>query len=66
MPLNTNSIALRQLSDETKDRILTLIKELGQNNISTSQNDNLSTIKKAFVDKNLYICSTCSGPVQWV
>jgi hypothetical protein len=60
------TISLPQLSDETKVRILALIKELGQNNISSPQNDNLSTVKLAFVDKNLYICSTCSGPVQWV
>jgi len=60
-----NSTSLSQLNDDAKERILTLIKELGQNNIST-KNDNLSTIKLAFVDKNLYICSTCSGPVQWV
>jgi hypothetical protein len=65
--LNTDSsISLPQLSDETKARILALIRELGQNNISSTQNDNLSKIKLAFVDKNLYICSTCSGPVQWV
>ena len=66
MALNTHSMLLPQLSDKTKARILALIKELGQNNTSTSQNDNLSTIKLAFIDKNLYICSTCSGPVQWV
>ncbi len=65
--LNTDSsTSLPQLSDETKARILALIRELGQNNISSTQNDNLSKIKLAFVDKNLYICSTCSGPVQWV
>jgi hypothetical protein len=62
----TSSTSLPQLSDETKTRILVLIKELGQNNISSMQNNNLSTIKLAFVDKNLYICSTCTGPVRWV
>ncbi|CAF1189613.1 unnamed protein product [Rotaria sordida] len=70
MPLNsnktTNSTLLREISDETKARILALIKELGQNNIPSRQNDNLSTIKLAFVDTNLYTCSTCSGPVQLV
>jgi len=66
MSLNTNLTSLPQLSDETKARILALIQELGQNNLSSTQNENLSTIKQAFVDKNLYICSTCSGPVQWV
>ncbi len=67
MLLKTTSLtALPQLSDETKARILALIQELGQNNLSSTQNENLSTIKQAFVDKNLYICSTCSGPVQWV
>ena len=60
------NISLPQISDDTKARILGLIKELGQNNVSSSQNDNLSTVKLAFVDKNLYICSTCTGPVQWV
>jgi hypothetical protein len=55
-----------QLTDNTRERILSLIKELGENNISSVQNDHLSTIKLAFMDKNLYICSTCSGPVQWV
>ncbi|CAF4223985.1 unnamed protein product, partial [Rotaria sordida] len=67
MPLNSNktsnSTLLREISDETKARILALIKELGQNNIPSRQNDNLSTIKLAFVDTNLYTCSTCSGPV---
>jgi len=62
----TSLTSLPQLSDETKARILALIQELGQNNLSSAQNDNLSTIKQAFVDKNLYICSTCSGPVKWV
>ncbi|CAF3648577.1 unnamed protein product [Rotaria sp. Silwood1] len=62
----TDSILLPQISDETKARIFALIKELGQNNISPMQNENLSTIKLAFVDTNLYICSTCSGPVQSV
>ncbi|CAF4047553.1 unnamed protein product, partial [Rotaria sp. Silwood2] len=62
----TDSTLLTQISDETKARIFALIKELGQNNISPMQNDNLSTIKLAFVDTNLYICSTCSGPVQSV
>jgi hypothetical protein len=70
MSLNTDktihSTLLPELNDETKARILALIKELGQNNISSQQNDNLSRTKLAFVDKNLYICSTCSGPVQWV
>jgi hypothetical protein len=58
--------SLPQLSDDTKARMLALIKELGQNNVSSPQNDSASTVKLAFVDKNLYICSTCSGPVQWV
>ncbi|CAF1116223.1 unnamed protein product [Adineta steineri] len=66
--LNTDkipsSISLPQLSDETKARILALITELAQNNISS--NDNLSTVKRAFVDKDFYLCSTCSGSVQWV
>jgi hypothetical protein len=61
-----NATSLPQLSDEAKAHILALIKDLGQNNISSIPNANLSPIKLAFVDKNLYICSTCSGRVQWV
>jgi len=67
--ITTSSPSLTSLSnfdDETKTRILTLLKELGQNNNSSSQTDNLSTTKLAFIGKNLYVCSTCTGPVQWV
>jgi hypothetical protein len=62
----TSSPSLSNFDDETKTRILTLLKELGQNNNSSSQTDNLSTTKLAFIGKNLYVCSTCTGPVQWV
>jgi hypothetical protein len=62
----TSSPSLSNFDDETKTRILTLLKELGQNNNSSSQSDNLSTTKLAFIGKNLYVCSTCTGPVQWV
>jgi hypothetical protein len=58
--------SLTNFDDETKTRILILLKELGQNNNSSSQTDNLSTTKLAFIGKNLYVCSTCTGPVQWV
>lgn len=51
--------------DETKQRILTLLKEIGQVD-SSSKTDDPSTTKLAFVGKNLYVCSTCTGPVQWV
>ncbi|CAF1177999.1 unnamed protein product [Adineta ricciae] len=63
--LETSHHLLYQLSDETKARILTIIKELGQNNISIVQNKD-SSVKLAFVDQNFYICSTCSGVVQQV
>ena len=63
--LETNHHSLPQLSDETRARILTIIKELGQNNISVVQNKD-SSVKLAFVDRNFYICSTCSGVVQHV
>jgi predicted RNase H-like nuclease (RuvC/YqgF family) len=59
-------ISLSNFDDETKTRILTLLKELGQNDNSSSETDNLSTAKLAFIGKNLYVCSTCTGPVQWV
>jgi hypothetical protein len=61
-----NATSLPQLSDEAKAHILALIKDLGQNNISSIPNASFSPIKLAFVDKNLYICSTCSGRVQWI
>lgn len=63
---NNSLPSLSNFDDETKTRILTLLKELGQTNNSSSQTDNLSTTKSAFVGKNLYVCSTCTGPVQWV
>ncbi|CAF1156334.1 unnamed protein product [Adineta ricciae] len=63
--LETNHHLLPQFTDETKARILTIIKELGQNNISVVQNKD-SSVKLAFVDQNFYICSTCSGVVQHV
>ncbi len=59
-------ISLSNFDNETKTRILTLLKELGQNDNSSSETDNLSTAKLAFIGKNLYVCSTCTGPVQWV
>lgn len=62
---NSISTALNNFDDETKNRILNLLKELGENN-STAQADHLPTAKLAFIGKNLYVCSTCSGPVQWV
>jgi len=58
--------SLSNFDDETKTRILVLLKELGQSDNSSSQTDNLSTAKLAFIGKNLYVCSTCTGPVQWV
>jgi hypothetical protein len=58
--------SLANFDDETKTRILTLLKELGQSESSSSQADRSSTTKLAFVGKNLYVCSTCTGPVQWV
>ena len=58
--------SLANFDDETKTRILTLLKELGQSENSSSQADRSSTTKLAFVGKNLYVCSTCTGPVQWV
>lgn len=58
--------SLSNFDDETKTRILTLLKELGQNENSSSQADRSSTTKLAFIGKNLYVCSTCTGPVQWV
>lgn len=58
--------SLSNFDEETKARILTLLKELGQSNNSSSQMDNPSTTKLAFVGKNIYVCSTCTGPVQWV
>lgn len=68
--VNTTSTSsfpsLSNFDEETKIRILTLLKELGQPNNSSPQMDNSSTTKLAFVGKNLYVCSTCTGPVQWV
>jgi hypothetical protein len=58
--------SLSNFDDETKTRILTLLKELGQSDNSSSQADRSSTTKLAFIGKNLYVCSTCTGPVQWV
>lgn len=65
----TNTPPLSSLSnfdDETKARILVLLKELGQSENSSPKTDSLSTTKLAFMGKNLYVCSTCTGPVQWV
>jgi hypothetical protein len=59
------SNVFNNFDDETKTRILTLLKELGESDAS-SQSDHLSTTKLAFIGKNLYVCSTCTGPVQWV
>lgn len=61
----TDSTSLSNFDDETKTRIISLLKELGESN-NSSQTDNLSTTKLAFIGKNLYVCSTCTGPVQWV
>ena len=58
--------SLANFDDETKTRILTLLKELGQTDASSAQTDHSSTTKLAFIGKNLYVCSTCTGPVQWV
>ncbi|CAF0730098.1 unnamed protein product [Adineta steineri] len=58
--------SLSNFDNETKARILILLKELGQSDNSSSKTDNLSTTKLAFIGKNLYVCSTCTGPVQWV
>ena len=59
-------LSLSNFDDETKTRILTLLKELGQSSNSSSQTDHPLTTKLAFIGKNLYVCSTCTGPVQWV
>jgi hypothetical protein len=70
--LNSDKLTIPSLTSlsnfdaETKTRILTLLKELGQSSTSSSETDNSSTIKLAFIGKNLYVCSTCTGPVQWV
>ncbi|CAF1055234.1 unnamed protein product [Adineta steineri] len=58
--------SLSNFDNETKARILILLKELGQSDNTSSKTDNLSTTKLAFIGKNLYVCSTCTGPVQWV
>ncbi|UJR33991.1 hypothetical protein I4U23_021406 [Adineta vaga] len=58
--------SLSNFDDETKTRILVLLKELGHSDNSSPNTDNLSTTKLAFMGKNLYVCSTCTGPVQWV
>ena len=63
---STSSTLLSNFDDETKTRILSLLKELSDTNNSASQMDYSSAAKLAFVNKNLYVCSTCSGPVQWV
>ena len=68
-PTTVTSPSLTSLSnfdDATKTRILTLLKELGHSDTSSSQTDKSSTTKLAFIGKNLYVCSTCTGPVQWV
>ena len=57
--------SLADFDDETRTRILTLLKELGDTD-SLTKADHPSTAKLAFVGKNLYVCSTCTGPVQWV
>lgn len=75
MPINNDKLSdaassslpsLSNFDEETKMRILTLLKELGENETSSSEIDNSSRTKLAFVGKNLYVCSTCTGPVQWV
>ncbi|CAF3988344.1 unnamed protein product [Rotaria sp. Silwood2] len=72
IPLNNDKLSialspsLSSLSNfdaETKTRILTLLKELGESNNPSSQTDNSSTTKLAFIGKNLYVCSTCTGPM---
>ncbi|CAF0852723.1 unnamed protein product [Rotaria sordida] len=47
--------SLSNFDEETKIRILTLLKELGESNNSSSKTDNSSTTKLAFVGKNLYM-----------
>ena len=65
--MNTSPLSsLSNFDDETKARILVLLKELGQSDNSSPTTDSLSTTKLAFMGKNLYVCSTCTGPVQWV
>ncbi|CAF0763475.1 unnamed protein product [Adineta ricciae] len=65
--MSTSSLpSLSNFDDETKARILVLLKELGQSDNSSPTTDSLSTTKLAFMGKNLYVCSTCTGPVQWV
>ncbi|CAF0985360.1 unnamed protein product, partial [Didymodactylos carnosus] len=56
------SPSLSDFDDDTKTRIFTLLKELSEVTPSLA-NDSKNL---AFIDKNLYICSTCVGPVQWV
>jgi len=58
--------SLPNFDTETKTSILELLKELSQPNNSSSQTDKSSDAKLAFIGKNLYVCSTCTGPVQWV
>ncbi|CAF1017369.1 unnamed protein product [Didymodactylos carnosus] len=60
--LITTSPSLSDFDNETKTRIFTLLKELGEVTPSLA-NDSKNL---AFIDKNLYICSACVGPVQWV
>lgn len=63
--ISANFAALNNFDEETKTRILNLLRELGETN-SSAQADLMPTAKLAFIGKNLYVCSTCSGPVQWV
>ncbi|CAF4764454.1 unnamed protein product, partial [Rotaria sp. Silwood1] len=52
---STSLPSLSNFDNETKTRILTLLKELGESNNSSSTTDNSSTTKLAFVGKNLYM-----------
>ncbi|UJR13376.1 hypothetical protein I4U23_000393 [Adineta vaga] len=60
-PESSETIDCSLTSDKT-----TSLSHLRQTNVSVRQNNSLSTVKLAFVDTNIYICSTCSGSVQSV
>ncbi|CAF2026785.1 unnamed protein product [Rotaria magnacalcarata] len=50
--------SLSNFDEETRRRILTLLKELGESDSSSAQTDNSSTTKLAFVGKNLYMLAS--------
>ncbi|CAM2700448.1 unnamed protein product [Rotaria socialis] len=50
--------SLSNFDEETRTRILTLLKELGESDSSSAQSDNSSTTKLAFIGKNLYMLAS--------